>query len=159
MKKLNFLCLFLIGACLATLSAFAQTNSVPSSPTSLTDFPTSTDALWSYAISFISPFIVWLMAKFVPKIPTAFLPAVTPLVGLGLGFALNKLGGAHLSWIDMAKAGALAVFIRETTNQWVTKSINGERPEGLLAATPAAAAPAPDAQPVSSTPPTTPPKP
>jgi hypothetical protein len=146
MKKFNLSFLFLIGACLTVVTALAQTNSVPSSPTSLTDFPTSTDALWSYAISIVSPVLVWLLAKYAPMIPKPFLPVVTPLIGLGLGFTLNKLAGANLGWVDMAKAGALAVFIRETTNQWITRQLNGE----AAADKAAAAAPAP------STPPTPP---
>jgi hypothetical protein len=126
MKKINFSFLVLIGMFMVALTSMAQTNTVPSSPTSLTDFPTSKDALWSYAISFVSPFLVWLLAKFVPMVPRQFLPAITPFVGLGLGFALNAVAGANLGWIDMAKAGALAVFIRETTNQLITKQLNGE---------------------------------
>jgi hypothetical protein len=147
MKKFNFSVLLLIGVCLAAVTALAQTNSVPSNPTSLSDFPTSTDALWSYAISIVAPVLVWLLAKYAPMIPKPFLPVVTPLIGLGLGFALNKLAGANLGWVDMAKAGALAVFIRETTNQWITKQLNGE-----AAADKAAAATPPPAPPVNKAP-------
>lgn len=127
MKKINFSFLVLIGLFMASLVSFAQTNAAPGVESgSINEFPTSKDALWSYAISLVAPFVVWLVTKFVPNVPKAFLPAVTPFVGIGLGLALNALAGSNLGWVDMAKAGALAVFVRETVNQMVTKRLQAE---------------------------------
>jgi len=94
--------------------ALAATNAFDPATAPL---PTGTTSYWTYAISVVSPIIVWLVRLLVPKIPTVLLPTMTPFVGLALGFALNHLANANLGWVDMAKAGALAVFIREVTNQ------------------------------------------
>jgi len=59
-----------------------------------------------------------------PKIPRAMLPVMTPVVGMGVGWLVNWLGGQNLGWVEMAKAGALAVFFREVVNQWVTKRMS-----------------------------------
>lgn len=85
--------------------------------------PGSKDAIWSYAISIVSPMLVWALIKLVPKLPKPVLPVITPVVGIGLGVGLHFLAGAQIGWIDMAKAGALAVFVRETVNQLVTKQL------------------------------------
>lgn len=86
--------------------------------------PQTTSEFWTFAIAGITPVIVWLVSK-IPNLPKAVLPTITPLVGIGLGFALKWLGDANLSWVDMAQAGALSVFVREVFNQWVTKQLNG----------------------------------
>lgn len=82
-------------------------------------------------VMFVSPVVVWLLAKLNP--PTKILPAITPLVGLLIGWGMNKLG-AQMSPGDMAQAGAVAVCIREVTNQWVTKEL--EKRRAARAATP-----------------------
>lgn len=107
----------------AMVTVLAQpTNGVPD-PGAGTGLPTSKSDLWTYAISALSPIIVWLVAKFMPFVPKQFLPVISPFVGILLGLALNKLGQTNLGWVDMAKAGALAVFVRETINQWITKPV------------------------------------
>ena len=65
-----------------------------------------------------------------PKLPKLVLPSITPLVGIGVGLALNKFAGADLGWYDMGKAGALAVFVREVINQAITKRLASEVPAG-----------------------------
>lgn len=82
--------------------------------------PSGKTSYWTYAISIVTPIIVWLVRMLVPKIPTPLLPIATPFVGLALGALLNVVADAHLGWVDMAKAGALAVFVREVTNQAIT---------------------------------------
>jgi hypothetical protein len=125
MKKNTKLVLIALLA-VSAVSLCAQTNS-PALPASTYDgLALSKDALWGYAISAISPIIVWLFTKLAPKIPKPVLPTITPLVGIGIGLGLNALAGTNLGWVDMAKAGALAVFIRETINQLITKQLNGE---------------------------------
>jgi len=49
------------------------------------------------------------------------LPISTPFVGLVLGAILKWLGASHMTWIDMAEAGAMAVMIRESWNQIVNQ--------------------------------------
>lgn len=107
--------------CLSTLAfgVFAQTN-VPPTPAPL---PTSTAGYWDLAIAGVTPLLVTGIRKIIPSIPTVLLPTMTPLLGILLGLALNALAGANLSWFDMAKAGALAVFVREVTNQAITKRL------------------------------------
>jgi hypothetical protein len=78
---------------------------------------------WDLAISIVTPVIVTSIAKYIPKLPKWALPVSTPLIGMVLGIVLDKLGAASLSWFDTAKAGALAVFIRESWNQAVTKQM------------------------------------
>lgn len=104
---------------------FGQTNGTSFDPGNST-LPADTSGYWDYGIALVTPVLVWLFAKFGPTIPVMILPLLAPAFGLLLGFALNKLGAAHLSWVDMTKAGGLAVFVRELVNQLVTKRLNGE---------------------------------
>lgn len=113
MKYLNPIILF----CLVACAAIAQTNTPPA----LDTLPGDTHSYWKYAVSVVTPVIVTAVGALVPKLPRAFLPSITPLIGLGLGWGLNQLGAANLGWVDMAEAGALAVFIREVVNQAITK--------------------------------------
>lgn len=138
MRKTNKL-MWIGGLALLALTAHAQTNTAPVSP-SLPDLPLpQTPAeFWGLAIGVLTPFIVTGVYKLVPKIPGWMLPASTPLIGLALGY-LAKYAGAHLTGFDMAKAGALAVFVREVFNQAVTKRIAS----AASAAPPSAPAPAP----------------
>lgn len=99
-----------------TLTALAQTNAVVLPP-----LPQTVTQYWDLVIAIITPLIVTGIWKYVPKIPKMLLPLMTPLLGIGLGLLLNWLAKANLGWVDMAKAGALAVFIREAFNQAVTK--------------------------------------
>jgi len=115
--------------CIYAVAAVAQTNTPPVGG----ELPTDRGGYWDLAIAGISPMIVTLVWKVVPRIPTWVLPTITPFVGIGLGFALNKLAGANLEWFDMAKAGALAVFVREVVNKAITKRISGEAEEGKAA--------------------------
>jgi hypothetical protein len=110
---------------LIPLVVFGQTNGTAFDPGNST-LPTGTSGYWDYGIALVTPVLVWLFAKFGPSVPVMVLPLLAPAFGLILGFALNKLGAANLSWVDMTKAGGLAVFIRELVNQLVTKRINGE---------------------------------
>lgn len=107
---------------LTAIAVVAQTNGVPVPGTDTpAPLPTNTAGYWELAIAGITPLIVTGIKKAVPKIPTMLLPVVTPFLGIALGFGLNALTKADLGWVDMAKAGALAVFVREVTNQWITK--------------------------------------
>lgn len=90
-------------------------------PEAVADLPKSVGQYWDLGITAVTPVLVTLVWKCVPKLPKWVLPAITPLIGLGLGLAVNWLAAANLGWVDMAKAGALAVFIREIVNQAVTK--------------------------------------
>jgi len=105
--------------------AVAQVTNVSGFPTG-TGLPQSVASYWELAIGAVSPGVVWLVRKIIPKIPKALLPAITPVIGIGLGLLLNKFAGSEMSWLDMGKAGALAVFVRETFNQAVTKRLADE---------------------------------
>lgn len=104
--------------------AFAQTNG----PTdvSASPLPATKSEFWTYAIAFITPLIVGGFKKLIPAIPKWLLPVSTPLVGLLLGAGLKALGAAEMGWVDMAQAGAMAVFIRESFNKLVTTPLKGE---------------------------------
>jgi MFS superfamily sulfate permease-like transporter len=97
--------------CMSTFVVLAQAPETPVAPAM------DRSQLWDYAIAIVSPIIVWGINKIIPNVPKLLLPTITPLVGIGLGYALNYMVGLNMSVIDMAKAGALAVFIREVTNQ------------------------------------------
>lgn len=124
MKTKN-LWLWLIGLLMVPLAVLAQTNTPPVLPA---DLPQSVSQFWDYGISLVTPLIVMGVYKLVPKIPKWVLPTITPFVGIGLGLAVNALTSANLGWVDMAKAGALAVFIREVINQAVTKNMFSSTP-------------------------------
>jgi hypothetical protein len=105
-----------------TVAVIAQaTNSVV--PVAGTDLPTTKAALWTAGITVVTPLIVAGISKLIPKLPKLVLPSITPLIGIGLGLGLNALQAANLSWIDMAQAGALAVFVREVFNQAVKSAM------------------------------------
>jgi len=79
--------------------------------------------IWDIGIGIVAPLFIWGLTKIAPKIPKPVLPTITPLVGVGLGLLVNWLAGQNLSWFESAKAGSMAVFFREITNQWVTKKM------------------------------------
>jgi hypothetical protein len=102
-------------------TALAQTNA-PAFDPKVADLPVTRDQFWMYGIALITPVIVWAFGK-IPTLPRPVLPLLAPLTGLLIGFALQKLGALHLTWWDGAKAGTVAVFIRESVNQLVTKQL------------------------------------
>lgn len=101
------------------LAVFAQTNSVPM-PAAL---PKTVAEYWTLLIAGVTPLVVTGVWKLVPKIPTVILPLMTPVLGIGLGLLINAVSKANLGWVDMASAGALAVFVREVFNQAITKRL------------------------------------
>lgn len=125
MKKHTLLYLLLLSL-VGLMSATAQTNTPPAAPGN--GIPTDLIGYWDLAIAAISPILVWVVSLIVPRIPKVLLPSMTPLVGIAVGLALNKLAGANLSWFEMGKAGALAVFVREVINQAITKRLATEPP-------------------------------
>lgn len=118
--KLTHRWLWFVGLLTVTLAAFAQTNAPGTLPTEL---PQTLSQYWDLAIAAVAPLIVTGLWKLMPKIPSAVVPLMAPVVGIGLGLLLNWLAKANLGWVDMAKAGALAVFVREVTNQVITKRL------------------------------------
>lgn len=118
MKTLNRWLFVIVALFVGT--AFAMAADAPAGEA----LPQTKSDLWKYAISAVTPIIVWLVTLVAPKIPKVLLPTATPLVGIGLGLLLNKLGASNLGWVDMAQAGALAVFIREVVNQAITKQLS-----------------------------------
>lgn len=99
-----------------TFTAFAAT--VTNAPAgSLEPLPQTKSEFWTLAIAGVTPLIMALIYKVMPKVPKLVIPVATPFVGIGLGLAMNALAKANLGWVDMAQAGALAVFIREVVNQ------------------------------------------
>jgi hypothetical protein len=112
--------LWFFGLMLLPLAVFAQTNTIPTLPA---DLPKTVGQYWDLGIAILTPLIVTGVYKLVPKVPKWVLPAITPLIGIGLGLLVNWLTTANLGWVDMAKAGALAVFIREVINQAITKQM------------------------------------
>lgn len=99
--------------------AWAQvTNAPPGKAVSLAG---STQEFWILGIAAVTPLITTGIWKVVPKIPSVLVPCMTPVLGIVLGLGINALAKQNLGWVDMAQAGALAVFVREVFNQAVTK--------------------------------------
>lgn len=121
MKRQNYLSWFvLLLGTLFVLPALAQvTNALPVATTGTI----SNVDLWDIGIGIVAPLLIWGLTKIAPKIPKPLLPTITPLVGVGLGFLVNWIAGQNLTWFEAAKAGSMAVFFREITNQWVTKQM------------------------------------
>lgn len=99
-----------------------QIPAVPGMP--WINIPTSLSGYWDLVIGAVAPFIVTFLAKVIPKLPRNLLPLLAPAVGVVLAHILGHLTSLHLSWFDAAKAGALAVFVREVINQNVSKYLN-----------------------------------
>lgn len=99
-----------------------STNAAPGIDTISGAFPATKEQFWTYGIAAITPVIVWAFGK-IPMLPRPILPVLTPFVGMLLGFILQKLNAAHLHWYSAAGAGTIAVFLREATNQLVTKQL------------------------------------
>jgi MFS superfamily sulfate permease-like transporter len=116
-----------------TVAAFAQTNMVPVTA----PLPQTVSQYWDLIIAAVTPLIVTGVWKLVPKIPKWVLPVSTPVIGILLGLAMNKLASANLGWVDMAKAGALAVFVREVINQAVTQQLQPPTPAPSIPVPPA----------------------
>ena len=108
---------------LAQTTNLVTTNGVAGFDPGTANFPSTKTEFWTWGISIITPVIVWLFGK-IPQLPRPVLPLLTPIIGVLLGLILKKLGALNLQWIDMAQAGAVAVFIRESVNQLVTKQLN-----------------------------------
>jgi len=102
------------------LSAVITNITVATGPTPL---PSTKQGFWTLAIAGATPLIVGLIYRLVPKIPKVVVPSITPVVGIGLGLLINWLGTKNLSWVDMAQAGALAVFVREVFTNAVTNQL------------------------------------
>lgn len=120
--KFKHLILSLVSLCVMTFcfAVFAQDTNAPAG---LPALPHDLPSFWKYGVAAVTPVLVWAIHSIVPKIPTVLLPSITPAIGLGLGYAINALAGANLGWVDMAEAGALAVFVREVVNQAITKRL------------------------------------
>jgi hypothetical protein len=115
-------------------STVAVTNTLPAIDTVSGALPATKDQYWAWAIAAVTPVITWAFGK-IPMLPRPVLPVLTPFIGMFLGFILQKLDAAHLHWYSAAGAGTIAVFLRETTNQLVTKQLK-PREESKTAAKP-----------------------
>lgn len=100
-----------------------QTNLPPVFDPGTEPLPSDPASYWKYAISLVTPLIVWGITKVAPQIPKMLLPVSTAFIGIALGLLMNAAGATKLAWMDMAQLGALAVFIRETWNQAITKGV------------------------------------
>ena len=107
---------------MAPLMAQTVTNNPPPFDPGTAPLPKSKAELWTWGISIITPMIVYLFGK-IPQLPRPVLPILTPVIGIILGLTLDKLTSLNLTWWDAAQAGAVAVFIRESVNQLVTKQM------------------------------------
>lgn len=103
------------------VSAQTLTNDAPPVPGgAVKEFPTTRQELWQAAIMIITPVIVLGISK-IPKLPRPVLPIIAPILGVILGQLLKLGDQANLPWWDSAAAGGLAVWLRETVNQTITK--------------------------------------
>jgi len=115
---------WLFVAMMAIAMAQGTNFAVPSlvDTTGPTGIPQSTDQLFALLIPIVTTGIVFLFGK-IPQLPRPFLPVLTPFVGILVGLVMNSLTSLHLGPAQMAFAGTVAVFLRETTNQLVTKQL------------------------------------
>lgn len=104
------------------LAQTPATNEAPAIGTDPAIFPSGREAYWKWAIAIVTPLIVWGVSK-IPNVPRPVLPTLAPILGFGLGFALQKLTEANFTWVDTTQAGLAATGIREIFNQWVTKQM------------------------------------
>ncbi len=116
--------LTVLGLCVAAV-AFAQTNLPPPLPDPL---HTSTSQLWTYAIAVVTPLVIAFIKWGVPRTPKLLLPSLAPVVGIALGFALNGIGMAHVTWIDGALLGGFGVAIREVLDQAIKLQQSAGKP-------------------------------
>jgi hypothetical protein len=113
MKKQSMLYLVLL-CFIGLVSVMAQTNTTPTVPgLDPSKFPTG-DAAWLALIPPLTAFITWVLGK-IPPLPKGILPWITPLLGIGIGYAIKAINGAELSPALTAGAGSVAVFIYEAT--------------------------------------------
>lgn len=84
--------------------------------------PKTQEELWQWGLTVATVVVTWALGK-VPQLPRPVLPLITPVLGILLGVGLNALTRANFAWVDLAQVGALAVFIRESVNQVVTKQM------------------------------------
>jgi len=116
-------CLVFVAVCVfaqdPTNAVAVTTNAVPVSGVEgyTATGPTGVTKLWELGIAIVAPIIVMGIKYLAPKIPTVLLPLSTPVIGLALGALTNWLTSANLAWVDMAQAGMVAVFIRESWDQ------------------------------------------
>lgn len=118
--------LFALFALTGTVVAQVVTNTL--AVEGLEPLPKTMGDFWTLGIAAVTPLLVTGIYKLVPKIPKWLLPVLTPFIGIGLGLLLNWLVGQHFAWLDLAKAGALAVFIREVFNQATKAALSTSAP-------------------------------
>ena len=82
-------------------------------------------------IACLTPIVVWLVKAVAPKVPSRYLPLMTPVIGVIFGVILSRFGIQDIGWIEAAVSGALGVAVRESVNQNVTKP--NEQMQELLA--------------------------
>jgi hypothetical protein len=87
-----------------------------------TPLPKTLEEFWFYGIALITPLVVFGFGK-IPQLPRPVLPMLGPLVGIILGFVLEKAGAMNIPWWHGGLAGAFATTLREMVNQLVTKQL------------------------------------
>jgi len=127
-KHINGLLLMAVASLILPGLVLGQTNATVFPDISGNALPSTVSDYWKWAIAGVTPMLVAGVNSLVPKIPKVLLPLSTPLLGIGLGAGLNALTSANLTWVDMAQAGALAVFVREVVNQAVKARSSAEGP-------------------------------
>lgn len=120
---------FALFAFTATLVAQTVTNALALPVEGLEPLPKTMSDFWTLGIAAVTPLLVTGIYKLVPKIPKLLLPVLTPFIGIGLGLLMNWLAGQNFAWFDLAKAGALAVFIREVINQAAKAALTPSTPK------------------------------
>ncbi len=113
--KRPILMVFALIAFTGSVLAQAATNAIPAAPG--LGLPNTKMEFWIWSIAVLTPLIMTCVRQVMPKIPKLLIPIATPFIGIVLGLLLNWLQKSNLSWVDMAQAGALAVFIREIVDQ------------------------------------------
>lgn len=98
--------------CLAT---FAQ--EMPPSAAGVTVSAPASPSLWSALIPVAVPALLALVKLFVPKIPSAWLPILAPILGAAGDLVLHFAAGTQLNPLVGALLGSAGVGIREIQDQ------------------------------------------
>lgn len=109
-EKIVLLAVWLIGC--ATVGATPETNRIA--------VIQSNEQFHTWALGCGTTFCVYMLGR-IPWMPRPALPLMAPLIGYILGSSAAYIGGLSCPWTNFIEAGALAVFIRETWTNLVTK--------------------------------------
>lgn len=114
MKTFRWYWMVAVAVFVSMAAAFAADGEVPPVPA-----PTPEGAVnwFNLIITGLTPIVILGLKKIVPQIPGWLLPIAAPVVGLGLGWALQKAGAPTDGGLPAIVWGGLGVWLRELQDQ------------------------------------------